>query len=95
MRKLTLVTLIAMLTMCSGCFRVLVPVQSPWPVLPVPTPPHVDIPENPDTSNEDVKAFIKSTYQYQRHIEVLENEIKKYNEDAEDHNESIERKLYD
>lgn len=91
MRKLVLV--LVLLT-TSGCFRVLVPVSTTWPKINVPERPHIEIPSDVDTDDPKVQPFIKSTYQYSRHIDVLEKVIETYNTEAEKHNAKVERELF-
>jgi len=89
---LLLVSCVAMLTL-SGCFRILVPVSTTWPAINVPQRPHIEIPDNVgDSPNE--KALTKATFQYSRHIDVLETIIKTYNKEAKTHNAKVEHELF-
>lgn len=94
MRKLLLVTLVAVMISCPGCFRILVPVSATWPNIQVPERPYIDIPEDADPDDPKVAPFIKATYQYSRHIDVLEKTVEAYNKEAKDHNAKVERELF-
>ena len=94
MRKTLLILGLVTLT-CSGCFRVLVPVPTVWPAISYPKRPHIEIPEYTNSTDPKVMPFIKSTFQYSRHIDVLEKAIEAYNKEAAVHNRKIEQELFE
>jgi hypothetical protein len=94
MRKLLAATLLAVTLFCPGCFRILVPVSATWPRIHLPKRPHIDIPEDVDPDDPKTAPFLKATYQYSRHIDVLEKTVDAYNKEAEEHNAKVERELF-
>ena len=94
MKKTFLILGLITLVCCSGCFRILIPVSTSWPKINYPGRPYIEIPEV-DTEDPKVSPFIKSTYQYSRHIDVLEKVIETYNKEAGEHNKKVEEKLFD
>jgi len=91
---LLVLTMLSMLTLCSGCFKLFVPVATPWPEINVPSKPVVQMPKkiNPDSTTEVELTDV--TFQYLRHIEMLEEAIRKHNANAAAHNDRVEKALY-
>lgn len=91
-RKLLLIVGLASLTLCSGCFKVFVPVDTPWPRINHPEMPQPPVPDTVTTNKE--KQLVEAAFTYRQHAVKLTKIISVYNEEAEKHNKIADEQLF-
>lgn len=93
-RKICFIVFIASLLTMPGCWRILVPVRTTWPSIPIPERDKVEIPLGIDTTSPEQLQLLNAAWAYQRQVKALEAAIKQHNENVTKHNEDVAKSIF-